>query len=218
MGRAISVPQRQVIFQRTGLGHQADDIADDLGLNSKTVRTLMARFGKAGAAGITPGYARCGLNQARQSDVDLIGEVITMRRQHPTWGAGIIRVVLAEQHPDRTLPSERAILRAFAKAGLNPAPAGRRHGGPGHRAERPHETWQVDAADQMKLAGTAQASWLRVVDECTGAVLETAVFPPSRRAAARTSSPSAPSPVRLRTDRTGERTGKLPVQVGQPGC
>jgi hypothetical protein len=31
MGRAISVPQRQVIFQRAGLGLQADAIADDLG-------------------------------------------------------------------------------------------------------------------------------------------------------------------------------------------
>lgn len=178
MGRAISVPQRQVIFQRTGLGHQADDVADDLGLNPKTVRTLMARFAKAGAAGITPGYARCGLNQARRSDVDLIGEVIMMRCQHTTWGAGIIRVVLAERHPDRTLPSERAILRAFAKVGLNPAPAGRRRGGPGRRAERPHDTWQIDAADQMKLVDTARASWLRIVDECSGAVLETAVFPP----------------------------------------
>lgn len=178
MGRAISVPQRQVIFRRMGLGHKADAIADDLGLNPDTVKKLIARFGKAGDAGITPGYARCGLNQTCRADADLIGAAVAMRRQHPAWGAGIIRVVLAEQHPDWALPTGRTIQRAFAQAGLNPAPSGRRRGGAGPRAERPHDTWQIDAADQMRLAGTARASWLRVVDECSGAVLETAVFPP----------------------------------------
>jgi transposase len=169
MERAISVPQRQVIFQRAGLGHQADAIADDLGLSPETVRKLIARFGKAGATGITTGYSRCGRNQTRRADAVLIGVVIAMRREHPDWGAGIIRVILAEQYPDRALPSERAIQRALAQAGLNSAPAGRRRGGAGGRAKQPHETWQIDAADQMKLAGTAQASWLRIVDECTGA-------------------------------------------------
>ena len=84
MGRAISVPQRQVIFRRAGLGHEADAIADDLGLHPKTVGSLIARFAEAGAAGITPDYSRCGRNQARRADTDLIGAVIAMRREHPT--------------------------------------------------------------------------------------------------------------------------------------
>lgn len=177
MGRAISVPERQVILQRTGRGDPANAIAEDLGLKPDTVRRLIIRFNQAGAAGINPDYSRCGTNQTRRADADLLTTAMAMRCQHPTWGAGIIRVILAEQHPGLALPTSRTIQRAFAKAGLNPAPGGRR-GGPGGRAERPHETWQIDAADQMKLAGTGQASWLRIVDECTGAVLETAVFPP----------------------------------------
>ena len=178
MGRPISVPQRQVIFQRSGLGHRAADIADDLGLNRETVRKLIARFGKAGEAAIAPDYSRCGASQPRRADAGVIELATALRREHPSWGAGIIRVQLAERHPGRVIPSERAIQRAFAKAGLNPAPAGRRRDGPGRRAERPHETWQMDAADQMRLAGGQMASWLRVVDECSGAVLTTVVFPP----------------------------------------
>ena len=115
MGRAISVPQRQVIFQRAGLGHQADAIADDLGLKPDTVRRLIARLRQAGAAGIAPDYSRCGANQARRADADQIAAAVAMRRQHPSWGAGIIRVILAEQHPGRTLPAGRTIQRAFAK-------------------------------------------------------------------------------------------------------
>jgi hypothetical protein len=178
MGRPIPVPQRQVIFQRSALGHRAADIADDLGLNPETVRKLISRFRKAGEAGIAPDYSRCGTNQPNRGDAGMIGAATAMRREHPAWGAGIIRVQLAEQHPGRVIPSERAIQRAFARAGLNPAPAGRRRDGPGRRAERPHQTWQMDAADQMKLADGGQASWLRIVDECSGAVLETVVFPP----------------------------------------
>jgi hypothetical protein len=178
MGRAISLPQRQVIFERAGLGHRAADIADDLGLNPETVRKLIARFRKDGPESIAPDYSRCGVNQPKRADVELIEVAMAMRGEHPSWGAGIIRVQLIEQHLGRTIPSERAIQRAFALAGLNPAPAGRRRDGPGRRAKRTHQTWQMDAADQMKLADGRMASWLRIVDECSGAVLMTVVFPP----------------------------------------
>jgi transposase len=178
MGRPTSTPQREVIYQRAGLGHRSNDIADDLGLNRETVRKLIARFRKAGPSSISADYSRCGASQPNRADAELIEAAIAMRREHPTWGAVIIRVQLAEQHPDRTIPSERVIQRAFVAAKVNPAPAGRRRDGPGRRAKEPHETWQMDAADQMKLAGGEMASWLRIVDECSGAVLATVVFPP----------------------------------------
>ena len=178
MGRSTPMPQRQVIYQRADLGHRSDDIADDLGLNRETVRKLIARFREGGPGSIAPDYSGCGVDQPKRADAELIEAATVMRREHPSWGAGIIRVQLAERHPDRTIPSERAIQRAFAAAGLNPAPAGRRRDGPRRRAKEPHETWQMDAADQMKLAGGRMASWLRIVDECSGAVLGTVVFPP----------------------------------------
>src|SRR5205807_2244420 len=45
-------------------------------------------------------------------------------------------------------------------------------------ASAPHETWQVDAAEDILLGDGTRACWLRVADEFTGAVLGTAVFPP----------------------------------------
>ena len=178
MGRPTSIPQRELIYKRAGLGHRAADIAADLGLNFETVRKLIARFRKHGSGSIAADYSKCGLSQPRRADAELIEAAITMRREHPSWGAGIIRVQLVELHPDSVIPSVRTIQRAFARAGLNPAPPGRRRGRSWRRAERPHQTWQMDAADQMKLAGGRSASWLRIVDECSGAVLKTIVFPP----------------------------------------
>jgi hypothetical protein len=36
----------------------------------------------------------------------------------------------------------------------------------------------MDAAERMRLASGAQVSWLRIADECSGAVLQTRIFPP----------------------------------------
>jgi hypothetical protein len=36
----------------------------------------------------------------------------------------------------------------------------------------------MDAADQVALQNGRQVSWLRIADECSGAVLQTTVFPP----------------------------------------
>ena len=41
-----------------------------------------------------------------------------------------------------------------------------------------HETWQVDASERIDLANGTQVSWLRIVDEFSGAVLSTVIFPP----------------------------------------
>ena len=43
-----------------------------------------------------------------------------MKRAHPTWGAGLIRLQLQQQFPDQPLPQKRAIERWIQKAGLQP--------------------------------------------------------------------------------------------------
>jgi hypothetical protein len=180
MGRAVSVVQRQVILERAEHGDRAGAIAADLGLEPETVRKLMNRFRARGAEGLAPSYDHCGSCQSRRSDPELIEVAIELRREHPTWGAGLIRVILRDRHPGQTIPSERALQRAFVRADLNPAPAGRRSTSSHRRAAQPHEVWQLDAAEHMALGGGREASWVRIADECSGAVLLTAVFPPRR--------------------------------------
>lgn len=40
-----------------------------------------------------------------------------------------------------------------------------------------HETWQVDAKENMQLANGKNVCWLSVVDEKSGAIIGTIVFP-----------------------------------------
>jgi hypothetical protein len=91
----------------------------------------------------------------------------------------LILVVLREQQPQRPLPSERTAQRWLRRAGLAPAPKGRRPGANPNRATAPHEVWQMDGAECIGLASGQQVCWLRVVDEFTGAALRTTLFPPA---------------------------------------
>ena len=124
---------------------------------------------------MAPDYAR--RPPTATSDHPARAAALQLRRDHPGWGAGLIRVYLAERGL-RPPPGESTLRRWFRRAGLAPAPPGRRPGTRAPRATEPHETWQVDAAEQIPLADGARVCWLRIVDECSGAVLRTAVFPP----------------------------------------
>lgn len=179
MPRAVSLPQRQKIWERAQQGHSPSDIATDLGLKPDTVRRLIARFRKLGADGLRPGYDRCGKRSNPAAPSPMIAAAETLRRQHASWGGGIIRVVLAETHPGAVLPSVRTLQRHFRRCGLAPAPPGRRRLSANHRrAQEPHQVWQMDAAEQVALRTGQQVSWLRIADEASGAVLKTEVFPP----------------------------------------
>jgi hypothetical protein len=124
---------------------------------------------------VTPAYDRCGWPRPWR-DPDVYDQALELRRCHPTWGAGLIRVVLHERWPQRALPSTRTLRRWFSQAGLGPAPRGRKPMQHRPRATRAHAVWQMDAAEQLRLQTGEQVSWLRLTDECSGAVLGTKVF------------------------------------------
>jgi hypothetical protein len=177
MPRPTPVPVRQAIWRRSQDGQDVPTIAAALGLPSRTVRQLVRCFRRQVQAAVAPDYGRCGAATPKCPEA-VVQAAVALRREHPSWGAGLIRVMLRHRLPDGTPPAERTLQRWFVRAGLAPAPAGRRPTLVPRRAERPHEVWQMDAAEKVLLGTGQRVSWLRVADECSGAVLWTAVFPP----------------------------------------
>jgi transposase len=169
---------RQAIIRRHRRGATPAAIADALGLPARTVRHLLARYRRQGEAALAPAYPRGPRPRPRAAE-RARDRAVALRRDHPTWGAGLIRLHLRPPGGRRP-PAARTLQRWFRRAGLGPAPRGRRPAAaaPGARAGRPHDVWQVDAKEQVRLRTGQRVSWLRVVDECSGAVLWTAVFPP----------------------------------------
>jgi hypothetical protein len=173
----IPLPVREVIWRRLQAGQDVPTIAAALDLQPRTVRRLVGRLRRVGQAAIAPSYEACGASTPKPAEA-LVRAVVDLRREHPTWGAGLIRVILHRRLPERPLPTVRTLQRWLDRAGLSPAPPGRRPVADSRRARRPHEVWQIDAAELVKLCAQQLVSWLRMVDECSGAVLWTVVFPP----------------------------------------
>lgn len=175
MPAPVPVPVRQAIFHRSRKGVSVASLADEFQLPERTVRHLVQRFDERGQAGLLPDYSRCATMSTAQ-DSAVRQRALQMRTLHPCWGGGLIRVYLQQELG--TCPSERTLQRWFRQAALTPAPAGRRPVRDERRASKPHEVWQMDAAERIRLASGQQVSWLRLADECSGAVLQTVLFPP----------------------------------------
>jgi hypothetical protein len=102
---------------------------------------------------------------------------VEMKREHPSWGAGLIWVELAEEFDEEALPSQRTLQRWFKRSGVQQPPSERRPHPFAQRGKRVHEVWAMDAKERMELADGSPASWLTVTDEASGAVLGTVLFP-----------------------------------------
>src|SRR5207248_2788566 len=81
-------------FSRWQLHADPATVAQQLHLPVRSVRRLFARFDQRGAAGLAPDYHHCGGQQPSRAPADGIDQVCQLRRQHPTWGAELIRVIL----------------------------------------------------------------------------------------------------------------------------
>ena len=176
MPAPVPVPIRQAILARWNKGESVATIAEDMQLSARTVRHLVRRFAQRGQKGLAPDYDRCATKKAPTEDATF-QKAVEMRQQHPTWGGGLIRVLLKEQDHD-VCPSERTLQRWFRRSSVPAAPPGRRPDSDERRACHPHDVWQMDAVDQLRLGSGERVSWLRVVDECSGVVLQTTIFPP----------------------------------------
>jgi hypothetical protein len=176
MPAPVPLPIRIALWRRHEHGASTEELGRDFGLAARTVRGLLRRGRERGEAGLAPDYRRLP-DPPPPSAHPACGPALALRREHPAWGAPLIRIYL-EDRGVRPLPSVRSLQQWFRRAGLGPAPPGRRPAAAAGRAAAPHEVWQVDAAEEIALADGSTVSWLRVADEFTGAVLHTAVFPP----------------------------------------
>lgn len=155
-------------------GDSFQKIASELGRNYETVRRIYHRYVESGK--LKPSYDKCSHGSLRKDRV-IYETAIALKKAHPGWGAGLIRLELGEVFDEVNLPVERTLQRWFRRGGVQkPAPE-RRPSPFGGRGKRAHELWAVDAKEQIELADGSFASWLTVTDEGSGAILGAVLFP-----------------------------------------
>lgn len=175
MPSAIAVPIRQQMVELKEHGYSYREVAKQLGQSRHSVRQIYRRWRRGGSAALTPSYERCG-HRGVKFEQWVWRSAIYLKRRHPDWGGGYIRVVLQERWSECAIPSERTLQRWFRAAGVASAPMRPVPPKP-ERAEQVHECWQVDAVSHQALADGTQASWLSATDVASGALLESSAFP-----------------------------------------
>jgi transposase len=176
MPRALPLPVRQQIIFRHQHGETLKQIALSEGVAYRTVLTCWRRYRQQGEEGLAIHYDRCGLQEPKFPQ-EQIEAALSLKRDHPRWGAGLIRLQLAQQFADQPLAAERTLQSWFHEAGLQPVravqpPVDKQ------RAKEAHEVWQIDAKERMHLGDGSPSSVLTVTDEACGALLGVVPFPP----------------------------------------
>jgi len=95
MPRAPPLATRQDIVERHLRGQTLAQIATDLGIAFVTVRALWRAFRDRGSDGLAIGYHACGSSTPAYPEV-VLRRACRLKREHPKWGAGRIRVELLE--------------------------------------------------------------------------------------------------------------------------
>jgi hypothetical protein len=125
MPAPIPVEQRRQIVERHTAGERLASISATSQISYNTVKKIWAHWRKYHK--LTPNY-----EQARQKGTRQYGLIyeraLAMKREHPTWGAMLIRLKLQSDLPDEGLPSERTLQRWFRAAGIRAAPKARQRG------------------------------------------------------------------------------------------
>jgi transposase len=176
MPRALPLPLREQIVELHRKGFPLAHVARALNVKERTARQIWGRYREKGRVGLQTDYARCGHPGCRFPSA-LSEAALALKRQHPRWGAGFIRVELASQFPDVALPGTRTLQAWFHAAGLQPARA-KQPPLERDRAQEVHEVWEMDQKERMRLGDGSPTSTLTVTDEASGAMLGTEVFPP----------------------------------------
>jgi len=157
-------------------GHSAEYAARVLQLAPRTARHWFTRFRNLPAEQVcATRYAHCGDHY----DCPVMQQrCCALRREHARWGAGRLRLTLVKEFPNQEVPPVRTLQRWLRAAELAPRRQVGLATGTRPRASEPHQAWQMDACEHLPLASGDKVSWLRIVDEATGAFLGTRLFPP----------------------------------------
>lgn len=174
MPAAIAVSVREEIIRRRQGQATFRQIAGALGVSYSATRRIWQQYVREGQ--LRPHYARCRPPAVRKL-AELHQQAIALKRAHPGWGAGLIRLELAQHFAEEALPSDRTLQRWFRAAGVgrkrtdtSPRP---------HitRGRQAHQVWAMDAKEQIRLADGSYVSWLTITDEGSGAILSATLFP-----------------------------------------
>ena len=114
MGQAIPLAIRKEIISLRQSGQKHAEISQSLNVPFATVKYIWGTYKKEGEKGLLTKYANCGVKTIR-SEAKMYRVIMWLKRLHPSWGAGRIRIGLQGRYDEKITPSERTMQRWFRK-------------------------------------------------------------------------------------------------------
>ena len=174
MGQVIAMALRRRLVELCESGKSVAQASQMLDLGYAGAAKLMRRYREHGERALEVGYARCGRKSPYSAAIrDAVSSALA---SNENLGAPIIRSRLLFEGLHDKVPHERTIQR-WLKADGQHVPRGRRPKQHSGYAKAPHDTWQVDAKENVTTADGASHTYLSFADEATGTFLKGHIFP-----------------------------------------
>lgn len=110
MGQATSLAHRKSIIELRKSGKRHIEISHTLSIPLSTVKLMWLRYKKDGEQGLATKYHNSGIKIKRSTQL-MYRATLWLRRLHPAWGCGRIRIALLSRYDATILPSERSMQR-----------------------------------------------------------------------------------------------------------
>jgi hypothetical protein len=178
MATAYTIAERESFIKRHEQGESLLKISQESGVSYKTLKTLKKQYIAQGEKGLVPRYTNCGRKRSYESERSY-RLVKLYKHFHQQWGMTYILMKIKEKYPDLPMCVSRIYERRLkvdnlVKTPKNPPLQSVYYA---EKARSPHDTWQIDAKENIKTLDGQQACYLTTTDEKSGGALSATVFP-----------------------------------------
>jgi putative transposase len=147
------------------------------GVSRRVGYKWLARYEQTGLSGLAD-RSRAPRRQAAASSPEIVGEIVALRRKHPTWGPRKLRAWLDRKRPGTTWPACSTLGAILKREGLSkprrrrpPAPQAWRP--PRTDADAPNRVWTTDFKGEFRLGDGRLCYPLTILDAHRRGALET---------------------------------------------
>ncbi len=176
MGSPLSPLVKHQILSKRQSGQSLHSISKEAGVSYAAAWSLWDRFQKEGQSALKPRYENNG-RKGPGRDCLFFRAACWLKRRHPDWGAPVVHTILKRRYGDGGLASIRQLNRWFEKAGLS-SRGTKMPENCKQWAREVHDTWQMDAKEQVRMDCGLEVCWLSIVDERSGGLIAAPPFPP----------------------------------------
>lgn len=173
--RRTTVAERNHFIDLKLAGHTLEEVAEETGWSFECVRLWWRRYRDDGRKALDPADGR----KQRGGPLSTFSEVVRfsflrIKKEHPGWGAAVARPRVAERLglPEDELPSISTIERYWTQFKDRLYRRHHKRHPPRERAKgpkptEPHERWQADFKEKVKVEGIGQADVFNIRDDAT---------------------------------------------------